>query len=178
MSTTQHCVDAFTTTWTFLGMTAGDWSNIIGAVLAAVVAVVVAVIAYVGQKRRAREQHRRTIYAEALRAVEDYLEAPYLIRRRDGSVQARHDLVRQISDIQSRLNFYCAWLELHAEPEVHQAFVAYVAAARTEAGGQMTAAWSSRPTRRDRDVPIGEAYARPHSDAARRTVLELMKGTR
>lgn len=160
--------------WTYLEWVASDWATIVGAVGAALVAALVAVTGYVLQQRSARQDRHRTMYAEALRAVEDYLEAPYLVRRRDGSADARQRVVQHVSDIQSRLNFYCAWLQLHAPARIHAAYLEYVVAARSEAGGQMTREWRSRPTRRDREVPMGQPYPRPVSDATRAKVLTEM----
>lgn len=161
--------------WRLLGWDASDWATILAAFLAALVAAVVAVAGYTIQQRAARADRHRTMYAEALRAVEDYLEAPYLIRRRDGSAAARREISTHVSDIQSRLSFYCAWLQLHAPPTVHAAYTAYVAAARREAGAQMTAAWAAKPTRLDRDVPLKKAFAHPESTKARDAVLEAMR---
>lgn len=161
--------------WQLWGWGASDWATILAAFLAALVAALVAVWGYTVQQRAARDDQHRTIYAEALRAVEDYLEAPYLIRRRDGSAAARRELSTHISDIQSRLSFYCAWLQLHAPTEVHSTYSSYVAHARREAGAQMSAAWSGHPIRRDRDVPLGTAYQHPESTRARDVVLAAMR---
>jgi hypothetical protein len=49
-------------------------------VLAALIAVVVAVIGYRAMQWTARRERLASGYAEALRAVEDYLEGPYRIR--------------------------------------------------------------------------------------------------
>ena len=50
-----------------------------------------------------------------------------------------------------------------------------VKAAQDEAGAQMTAAWKSPPTKKDRDVPLGTGYPRPQTNAAKQQVLTLMK---
>jgi Tfp pilus assembly protein PilE len=77
-----------------------------GAVLAVVIAATVAVKAYKAQQQEARRQEKATFYAEAVRAVEDYAETPYRIRRRDGSAQARCEVAQHTSDIKSRISFY------------------------------------------------------------------------
>ncbi len=164
-----------TTTWCALGWTASEWATIAGAVGAALVAAVVAVAGYFIQQRRTRSERRDAVYAEALRAVEDYLEAPYLIRRHDGTDGTRQELVRRLSNVQSRIAYYCALLRLHASRRVSEAYDAYVAAARHEAGVQMTEAWKTRPTRRDRDVPLGVGYARTESAKARAMVVAAMR---
>lgn len=170
MTTIETCTPDVLLWW----WSASDWATIVGALAAALVAASVAVGGYMLQQRSARRDRHRTMYAEALRAVEDYLEAPYRIRRRDGSAASRQALATHVSEIQSRLNFYCAWLQLHAPDHVHAAYVELVASAKREAGAQMTAAWQARPTTRDRDVPLGAPYPRPLSDAARQAVLAAM----
>ncbi len=150
------------------------WSE--GATIsAALIAAIVVVIGYSRQQRAARRERRATMYAEALRAVEDYLEAPYLIRRRDGSAEARRQITDHISDVQSRINFYTGWLTIHAPTKVTGTYEAFVRAARQDAGPQMTAAWEGKPTRKDRDVPVRQAYDRARAYASRSLVLAAMK---
>ncbi len=91
------------------------WDGI-ATIIAAVLAAAVAVCGYAIQQRMARRERRAAIYSEALRAVEDYLEAPYLVRRRDGSAANRQAITTHISDVQSRLAYHRALLEIHATP--------------------------------------------------------------
>jgi hypothetical protein len=149
--------------------------GVIGAVVAAVIAARVAVRAYKAQQQETRRQERATFYAEAVRAVEDYMEAPYRIRRRDGTAAARRELTQHLSDIKSRISFYTAWMAIHGTDAVAAAYDAYVLAARAEAGQQMTTAWRSRPTKRDKDVPLGSPLLRVATDKARVTLLAAMK---
>lgn len=154
------------------------WTNaatIIAAISAALIAALVAVIGYSRQQRAGRRAERATRYAEALQAVEDYLEGPYRIRRRDGSPEARARITEAISATKSKINFYLAWLRIDAPTEVAAAYEHYVMTAQREAGPQMTAAWHTRPTRKDGDVPLGKPYPRRLSDAARANVSDAMK---
>ncbi len=160
--------------WTALGWSAADWATIVAAALGALVAAGIAVGGYLLQQRAARRERRLTVYAEALRAVADYVEAHYLVRRHDGTPATRQAITGHISDVQSRIAFHEAWLQLHAPREVHQAFAAYVAAARTEAGAQMSAAWRSPPIKRDGDVPLSKGYSHSATDDARTAVLTAM----
>lgn len=171
-------------TWDRLlaGLDASDLATIaaalvgaLAAVAAAVIAAAVAVRAYRNQQDETRRQQKATFYAEAVRAVEDYAEAPYRIRRRDGTAAARRELTQHLSDVKSRISFYTAWMAIHGTNTVATAYDAYVAAARTEAGQQMTTAWQSKPTRKDRDVPLGTALPRVRTDAARGALLAAMK---
>lgn len=148
---------------------------LLGALLTAGIAAVVAVRTYKTQQREARRQERARIYAEAVRAVEDYMESPYRIRRRDGTATARREITQRISDVKSQISFYTGWMAIYAEDELHAAYMKYYEAARSEAGGQMTAAWHSKPTRRDQDVPVGAPLSRAATDAARAQLLEAMK---
>lgn len=151
-----------------------SWDGI-ATVLAAVLAAIVAVLGYSIQQRIARKERRAVIYSEALRAVEDYLEAPYLVRRRDGSTSARQTITTHISDIQSRLSYYCALLDIHAHSEISTAYRTLVSAARAEGGKAMSQAWKSRPTRRDGGVPIRARYDRSRSDDARQGYSEAIR---
>jgi hypothetical protein len=107
--------------------------------------------------------------------VEDYAEAPYRIRRRDGSAQARREVTQHISDIKSRISFYSAWMAIHGTETVATAYAEFVHTAQTEAGRQMTTAWRARPTKKDRDVPIGSPLPRTATNQARATLLSAMK---
>lgn len=151
-----------------------SWDGI-ATVIAALLAAIVAIIGYSIQQGLARKERRAVIYGEALRAVEDYLEAPYLILRRDGSASARQSITTHISDVQSRLSYYCALLDIHAHSEISTAYQALVSSARAEASKTMSAAWRGRPTRQDKGVPIASRYDRSRSDDARRAYIVAIK---
>lgn len=151
--------------------------TVVGALIAAAIAARVAINGYRTQQQEARRQQRATFYAEAVRAVEDYVEAPYRIRRRDGSAEARRQLTQQVSDIKSRISFYSAWMEIHGTPAVDAAYRAYYAAARAEAGQQMTLAWRTDPVKDDKDVPQGAALTRTATDDKRAELIAAMKAS-
>jgi hypothetical protein len=132
--------------------------------VAAVIAAVVVVVGYFVQQGLARSARRAALYAEAIRAVNDYVEAPYLVLRHDGSGSVRWDLVRHISDVQSRIAYHQAALDQLAPSSIADTYRNLVVAARREAGAHMTAAWRSKPIKRDRDVPIEHALAHPDTD--------------
>lgn len=147
----------------------------IATIVAAILAAAIALIGYSIQQSTTRKERRATIYSEALRAVEDYLEAPYLVRRRDGSNGSRQNVTTQISEIQSRLSYYCALLDLHAHTQISNAYSELVRTARSEAGPAMSAAWKTRPTTKDKNVPLGQRFERTRSDAARRAVIAAIR---
>jgi hypothetical protein len=130
----------------------------------------------VAQQKENRRQERAKAYAEAIRAVEDYLETPHRIRRRDGSVEHRWQLTESISEIQSRINFHKDWLRINAPTNVYDAYIEFDRAARVEAGKQMTEGWNGPVTEEDQQVPLGDPLPQPNSTAAKEVVLEAMKG--
>ena len=78
----------------------------------------------------ARNERRAKAFAEALAAVENYLEMPYRVRRRPASdPQARATLTNQMSDIKAQIAFHQAWLQVEA-PHVAEAFDTLVRAAQ------------------------------------------------
>lgn len=160
------------------GVTAGDVATFIGAIatlVVGIVAAVVAVKAYKTQQQELRRQQKANFYAEAVRAVEDYMEGPYRIMRKDGSSAARREITQQISDIKSRISFYTGWLAIHGSTEVRAAYDTFVTAAQREAGPQMTAAWDAKPVKKDRDVPLRTApLQRTATDAARASLLAVL----
>lgn len=158
----------------WLGLAQITWDGIT-TIAAAILAAVVAVVGYAFQQRSLRRERRAVMYSEALRGVEDYLEAPFLIRRRDGSGASRGQITGHISEVQSRLSYYSALLEMEAHHEISLAFQALVSAARAEAGAAMSEAWRDRPTRRDRDVPLGQRFDRSRTDEARQVYLSAIK---
>lgn len=157
------------------GLDAGDLVTLALGVATIVVSIALAAVNIVKQQVETRRQERAKVYAEALRAVEDYLEAPHRIKRRDGSAQARWELTESISKIKSRISFYTGWLSINAPRAVHDPYVKFDEAARKEAGAQMTEAWSGPVTKDDRQVPLGSALPQPESAAARITVLTAMQ---
>jgi hypothetical protein len=149
------------------------WDGI-ATIIAAFVAAGIVMVGFVHDRKLQNRGRRAEAFAGALQAVSDYLEAPYRIRRRSGSREDRFALTSYVSEIQSRLDFFDAHLALIA-PKVHPAYLGLVAAAKSEAGVQMTGAWNSCPTHRDRQVPVTTPYAHPRSDAARVEALVAMK---
>lgn len=152
------------------GFGPAQWATII----AALVAALVAVAGYMLTQTRARLERRAKIFADALAAVEEYLEAPYRIRRRQATPEAREALTSALSDLQVRIAFHRAWLQVEA-PAVGQAYDILVSAARSEAGIQMTQAWNSAPLTSDTDMNLKVAYQHPDSDAERAKVIAVMR---
>lgn len=149
-------------------------AQLLGTLIAALVAWRVTV-SYKKQRALARQEGRDRAHAEAVRAIHDYLEAPYRVRRRDGSAAPRLALSDAISDIQSRLRYYEALLHLSSTTDVAHKYADACRAARAEAGVAMTAAWTAKPTKRDRDVPLVERYETPETTRHLAELIALMK---
>lgn len=155
-----------------------DWcfwsSEPVAIIITGVLAAVVAIGGYGWQHRQSRADARATVYGEALRAVEDYAEAPYIVRRRSGK-DARATVTTQISEIQSRLSLYCALLEISANKNISTAYSDLVLMARSEAGAAMSAAWRSPRVRKDADVTGQPPYDRTGIDLCRRHYLKSIR---
>jgi hypothetical protein len=157
------------------GFTWTEGASILAAWGAAAIAAVIAVIGYSRQRRAQRRSERATLYGRAIAAVEEYLEAPYRIRRRDDTTEARFAITSAVSDTKTAISLHQALLEMHAPRAVTGAYARFAAAARHEAGPQMTEAWKTKPTSKDYQVPLGKAYDRTASDAAQAALISVMK---
>ena len=151
------------------------WDGGGATLVSALIAATVVVIGYLAQQALVRRSRLSELYGEAIRAAHDYLEAPYLVRRRDGSASARIQVTTHISSIQSRLDYHRTMLRLEAPSDIADGYDSLVATIKREAGPAITAAWTSRPTKADRDVPLKVAYFFPASEAARRELVLAMR---
>ncbi|KZF04498.1 MAG: hypothetical protein WBD41_00720 [Rhodococcus sp. (in: high G+C Gram-positive bacteria)] len=151
-----------------------DWSGFAATLLAAALAAVVAVVGYIIQRKIARRSERADLYADALGAVEVYLEGPYRIRRKTKDPNNWSALSSALSDCKTAVSHHQALLRLHAPAAVAVAYDQFVNAAQREAGPKMTEAWSTPPLKRPRDVPLGVGYRRSNSDARRAELVDAM----
>jgi len=153
------------------GFDHGDWATII----AAGVAALVVVVGYIVAQAQARQERRAKAFAEALAAVEDYMECPYRIRRRPNSDAAtRQAITSAISDIQSRIAFHEAWLQVET-PSVAGKYSDMVKAARKEAGVQMQQAWQAPVLDSDAATNLDVRLDRHETDASRAEVVSAMR---
>jgi hypothetical protein len=158
------------------GAAGWTWAQTV-ALLAGVIAVagalVSAALTYHLNQRAIRRERQANVFAEALRAIEDYAELPYRIRRRPGTTESRYELTEQVSEIQSRIAFHQAWLAIEA-PSVAHPYENLVRAAKTQAGKQMTQAWNEPATTKDSQVSLGVAYPREAINEARGECVTAM----
>ncbi|MEU5523556.1 hypothetical protein ABZ759_23595 [Streptomyces sp. NPDC047860] len=156
--------------------TGGSWTWAqTAALIVPCIALVGAFLTYVLNQRAARRERRAQTFAEALTAVEEYLEMPYRIRRRpDSSAAVRQQLTDEVSGLLARMAFHQAWLQIEASA-VAGPYSSLVAAARAEAGAQMSLAWQQQPITTDSGMNLGTAYSRERSNAARAVCIEVMR---
>jgi hypothetical protein len=159
----------------FDGFGWSEAATIIAAVFAAAIAAAIAVAGYSYQRKAARRAERATQYGDAIAAVEDYLEGPYRIRRKNDQHATWFAISSQLSDAKAAISKHTAQLEMHAPDSVVTAYKAFVAAALAEAGPQMTAAWNANPIISHTDVPLGAGYDRSNADSARAALVTAMK---
>ena len=92
--------------------------------------------------RREDRDRRREHFANALVAVSQYLEFPYVIRRR-GSSDPESERLRissELKEVQAQITFYQAWLRTESK-HGGRAYDRLVDEVRRVAGGQMNQAW-------------------------------------
>lgn len=157
--------------------TANDsfWRDIAEPFLAASVAALVAVLGYLYERRNKRNDDLRTLFSEALEAVAEYQELPYLVRRRsEQSPMTRSELIARASSIQTRLDFYVARLSLESKA-LGDAYSLFVLTVRRETGPQITEAWGEPRIEADDDVPLGVAYLREEGQEAKVACIQAMQ---
>jgi hypothetical protein len=156
-------------TWTAAQMTA-----ILAPVVAILGAALTALLTYALNRRAARRERRARAFGEALSVIEDYAEMPYRIRRRPGTVEGRHQLTEEVSNIYSRLAFHQALLDIEA-PAVAAAYRLLSNEAKAEIGEQMKVAWQKPLRQTDPEMNLEEHYDRSRVDAARDHCVETMR---
>ncbi|WP_225891337.1 hypothetical protein [Streptomyces dioscori] len=139
------------------------------------IAVFGAFLTYALNQRAVRRERRAKTFAEALTAVEEYLEMPYRIRRRpESSAQVRQELTDEVSSLLARMAFHQAWLQIEAS-SVAGPYATLVSTARAEAGAQMSLAWQQPPLTSDDSMNLGSAYPRDRSNGARASCIDAMR---
>ncbi|GHH42071.1 hypothetical protein GCM10018775_26230 [Streptomyces umbrinus] len=80
------------------------------------IALLGAFLTYARSQRVVRREHRAKSFAEALTAVEEYLEMPYRIRcRPDSSSAVQQQLTDEVSSLLARMAFHQAWLQIEGQ---------------------------------------------------------------
>lgn len=155
------------------------WAQIIvplaTALIAAVAAAGIAVTGYRREQASKRRDHLRNLFAESLEAVADYQEMPYRIcRRSDNEPMTPTALASRVSDVQARLDFYVARLDLES-PEVGHAYSKLVGTVRAEAGAQMTDAWHRPRIESDAEMPLRDRFPRELAESEKLACIAVMQ---
>lgn len=143
--------------------------------LAAVIAVLGVVVGFAVNSAQSRRERRARDYADAIGAVSDYLEGPYRVARCHKNAEERYAISTDISVVQGRIDASAALLRLHAPRRVADAYDAYVATARQEAGRQMADEWRKPPARRHRDMNMDQPFDRSRSMASKAMLIAAME---
>jgi hypothetical protein len=129
---------------------------------------------YIQDQRDRRRTHLRDVFSEALRAVADYQELPYLVRRRgDHTPMTPAEIAWHASEVQSRLDFYIARLRLEAT-QIGNSYERLVGITRQETGAHITEAWAQPRLDQDEDMPLQVRYSRDNADVERAACLNVM----
>lgn len=147
---------------------------LIAAFIAILGGAITAALTHSLNQRAARRERQARAFAEALGAIEEYVELPYRIRRRRPTEEARHDLTEQISRLQARIAFHQGWLQVQA-PDVAGWYEQLVRTAKQQAGAQMKEAWDRPPATGDAGMNLGGAYPRAEIDRARGRCVAAMR---
>jgi len=123
-----------------VGTGIGRWEAIL---IAAVVSACVALLGIWQGARTARQDRQRRLFGEALAAVMEYREYPYIVRRR-ASDEERGDISRSLSAVQGSLNRHIAILTIESRP-VGKTYALLVDQTRSVAGPLIAAGWDQRP---------------------------------
>lgn len=124
-------------------------------IVSAASSLVVAGVAGWWRAHREDVARRQEHFANALAAVAEYCEFPYVVRRRGASDPERERLriSSELRDVQQRIAFYQAWLKADSD-HVADAYDKLVAEVRQTMGGEMRDAWTRPPIVSDEEMNV------------------------
>lgn len=141
----------------------GRWEAIL---IAAAVSAGVALLGMWQGARTARQDRQRRLFGEALAAVMEYREYPYIVRRRANESE-RSDISRSLSSIQGSLNRYVAILATESRT-VGAAYEELVEHTRTVAGPLIAEGWDRQPRAESTNMRVSDvdlSELQPPTDA-------------
>ena len=118
--------------------------------VAALISAAVSIVGYWQNARAKRQDRQRQLFADAYRAVMEYREFAYKVRRRPAGTD-RNAITDALSDVQAQLNLHMATLEIEA-PRVAVHYRKLVAETKRVVGPQIAAGWDSQPIQNDTDI--------------------------
>ena len=122
--------------------------------IAAAVSACVALLGIWQGARTARQDRQRRLFGEALAAVMEYREYPYIVRRR-ASDEERSDISQALSGVQGSLNRYIAILTIESR-SVGKAYALLVELTRAVAGPLIAEGWDRRPRPGSADMRVSD----------------------
>ncbi|MPZ23236.1 MAG: hypothetical protein GEU28_06780 [Dehalococcoidia bacterium] len=122
-------------------------------VMAIALAALAGVLTYSGQRLAEYEAARSREFAEALAAVQKWIEAPYRVRRRAPVDEARYALASKIADLQEEIRLHESWIRIEST-HVAAVYSALVKAARNATREHLRTAWEAPPPATDRDMNL------------------------
>lgn len=122
--------------------------------IAAAISAGIALLGIGQGARTARQDRQRRLYGEALAAVMEYREYPYIVRRR-ASESERSDISRSLSSIQGSLNRYIAILTIESRA-VGEAYKRLVEHTRAVAGPLIAEGWDRQPRTETSDMRVSD----------------------
>lgn len=118
----------------------------------------VAILGYWVNQHAARRERKSKTYAEALLAISDYEELPYLIRRRpDGASETRATIVQRQTEVFSRIRYNQALLDMDSAV-IGEAYRLLFTHTRRLGGPYRKEAWMEKIITSDPEIPNSAYY--------------------
>jgi hypothetical protein len=141
----------------------------------AIIAGLVAVGGYAVTQFANRRDRKARTYAEAIAAVREYQELPYLIKRRAASNAAtRAALAQHMSQVMAKLGFYEAWVQIDSA-ETGAACEALLLQTRRQCRRHQATAWAADVLERDTQMSSPDTPFPWDIDSELRLCLEAMQ---
>lgn len=149
-------------------------ANLVAA-LGIAVSAITATSFYVASQRAARRARMAQLFAEALLAVSNFQNYPFLVGRRSVG-DARGELVKVGASVHALLDYHADLIRLEAAA-VEPYFDAVVEAARREFSPHGRAAWEMPPIEFDTDMNrgLGSIFTDDETKAAIKRCVEAMR---
>lgn len=138
------------------------------------VSAITATVAYLVNQRQSRRARQAQLFAEALLAVSNFRNYPFLVARRSIG-DSREKLVNIASSVHASLDYHADLLRLEA-PALAAPFDDVLRAARKEYNDHGKRAWEMAPVAVDADMNrgLGSVFLSPETDKAISRCLSAM----
>jgi hypothetical protein len=144
-------------------------------VVAAIIAGLVAVGGYAVTQFANRRDTKARTYAEAIAAVTEYQELPYLVMRRAASdAPTRAAFAQHQSEVMAKLGFYRAWVRIDSA-ETGAVYANLVSDTRRQCRRHLATAWAEDLLKSDTQMSSPEAPFPWDIEAERDLCLKAMR---